>query len=236
MNNGIDHNLSIDKNNKFFNHFNFCNCKWCQLYGLPVLNEIELNEGKRYWFEVPKNASTSIKNSGIKIFRSCKKDSYHPGKLYDEIDSDVVPLVVYNDPVKRFISLCNDYFSEKHYNFHSNFGKKLFLEWKLLSDEQSIEIFTSIQKLEFIFKNFKNITSSEEVHHFYPQTFFVDQLKFKNFELVSIQNVCERFGIDGRNWYNSSKKNIKLDHFTEDQINLLKEIYSEDYKFIEKYT
>ena len=106
----------------------------------------------------------------------------------------------------------------------------------MLSDEQSIEIFTSIQKLEFIFKNLKNITSSEEVHHFYPQTFFVDQLKFKNFELVSIQNVCERFGIDGRNWYNASNKNIKLDHFTEDQINLLKEIYSEDYKFIEKYT
>ena len=130
MNNGIDHNLSIDKNNKFFNHFNFCNCIWCQVYGLPVLNEIKLNEGKRYWFEVPKNASTSIKNSGIEIFRACKKDSYHPGKLYDEIDSDVVPLVVYNDPVKRFISLCNDYFSEGYCNFHSNFGKKLFLEWE----------------------------------------------------------------------------------------------------------
>ena len=131
--NGLNHHQYIDKNNKFFDYFNFCDCVWCQLYGLPILNEIHLDEGKRYWFEITKNASSSIKDAYEgKIFRICSKDSYHPGNLYHEVRNDEIPIVVYSDPIERFITLLNDYFSVMNFNSHSRFGEDIF--------EQLIEI------------------------------------------------------------------------------------------------
>ena len=245
--NGLNHHQYIDKNNKFFDYFNFCDCVWCQLYGLPILNEIHLDEGKRYWFEITKNASSSIKDAYEgKIFRICSKDSYHPGNLYHEVRNDEIPIVVYSDPIDRFITLLNDYFSVMNFNSHSRFGEDIFKQldyfqmteedkYNLLPGEKN-EIISPEKRVEIIFDNFKSIKSIHSCHHFYPQTFFIDQKKFKHFELVERKDVSDRFKINGKKWIGSSTKSIQKDHFTEKQLDLVKKIYSEDYKFINKHT
>lgn len=234
--NGLNHHEYIDKNNKFFNHFNFCDCIWCQKYGLPVLYELPLIEGKRYWFEISKNASSSIKTAYRNTMRRmCAKESYHSGKLYDQVSSEEVPIVVYMDPVKRFITLCNDYFSNKYDNTHSKFGQNIFEELGVLQKGKQNESIPPEKRLEIIFDNLKKITSFHSCHHFYPQSFFVDQNKFKNFELVRREDVNERFNISKNNWINKSSKSILKENLTQKQINLIKEIYSDDYKFIKKH-
>ncbi len=244
--NGLNHHEYIDKNNKFFDHFNFCDCIWCQMYGVPILNEIHLDEGKRYWFEIPKNASSSIKDAYQgKIFRICSKDSYHPGNLYHEVSDNEIPIVVYTDPIERFITLFNDYFSVMNFNTHSKYGEHIFEQLGYFNsfekDKSNLrpglinETIPPEKRLEIIFNNFKLIESIHSCHHFYPQTFFVDQKKFKNFELVKRKDVTDRFKIHGMNWVGASTKSVRKEHFTEKQLNFIKEIYSEDYKFIEKH-
>lgn len=233
--NGNDHHTYIDKSDRFFDDFNFCDCRWCKKYGLPILNHIHLESQSRYWFEVPKNASTSIKTA-FKPERVCATNSYHSGKLYHELDDDIIPLVVYNDPIKRFISLCNDYFSRRWNNPHSQYGKNIFLRIGALKQNQEIESILPQERVKIIFDNFKEITSSEDVHHFYPQAFFVDQKKFKKFELIPIKDVYSKFSMEGKTWYNKSTPSIQIEHFTDEQIDKLKLIYSVDYNFIEKYS
>jgi len=245
--NGLNHHEYIDKDNKFFDHFNFCDCIWCQMYGVPILNEMHLDEGKRYWFEIPKNASSSIKDAYKgKILRICSKNSYHPGNLYHEVSDNEIPIVVYMDPIERFITLFNDYFSVENSNTHSRYGEHIFEQLGYFQmteeDKQNLrpgeksETIPPEKRVEIIFDNFKSIESIHTCHHFYPQTFFVDQKKFKHFELVERKDVTDRFKIYGSvNWIGASTKSVRKEHFTEKQLNLVKEIYSEDYKFIEKH-
>ena len=231
--NGIDHNLSIDKTHKFFDHFHFCDCWDCQRYGVPILNEVYIKGQLEYWFEIPKNASTSIKNYK-EFYRACVKESYHPGKLYHELDDTIVPIVVYNDPIKRFISLCNDYFSPHHCNKHSEIGHILLYKSGAIKKEDSVNVLSPEEKLKSIFSIFHKIKSKCSVHHFYPQTFFIDTDKFKNFELVPISEVNKRFDIEG-NYWNVSSKHMKVEHLSNEQIEFLKDLYSDDYQFISKH-
>jgi len=223
----------IDRNSNFFKYFNYCNCYWCQENDWPVLWKIDDSHETFYWFEIPKNASSTIKdfygkNSSISFEHIRRNETYH------QLNDSIKPIVVYDDPIDRFITLVNDYFSCG--NWHNIYGRYILADLGLIDvHDKDLEKFSPHEKLKIIFSNIKNLTDREQVHHFYPQKFFVDDLKFKDFELVYKKNINERFGINKSIWINKSKKHILKEHLVPEQIKLLVDIYEEDYKFISKF-
>lgn len=211
--------INIESN--YFNYFNFCECIWCRQTDWPALHKLN---GVDYWFEIPKNASSSIKHES--------EVRHHIRRNTDEYDqlneNEIFPLVVFSDPIQRFITLINDYFVEK--NFHYPYGQQICNNLQDLSIEEVVD---------FVFSNMKLITSEQQSHHFYPQTFFIDTEKFHKFEIIFKENrqeLIDRFDLNNKIWWNPTKnKIIGLEHFNEEQVNLIKTIYEEDYQFIEKY-
>ena len=76
------------------------------------------------------------------------------------------------------------------------------------------------KRLEIVLENLHHLSTDEQVHHFYPQTHFVDQQNFNNFTLVSMDQVSETFEVGS---YGKSITGMKI-NITDDQLQQLKDI------------
>jgi len=78
-----------------------CKCMWCHQVKWPYLQKLDENS---YWFEIPKNACTAVKNHF--------KLEPVPKEKYNEL-KDIVPIVIVRDPIERFVSNLDNYFNGK---------------------------------------------------------------------------------------------------------------------------
>ena len=195
--------------------FNKCRCFWCTKLDFPLLYNLD---GKQYWFEVPRSCSVTIKESFPDRKQVFRDD--------DEYDEAGVPIMIWTDPVDRFISCINAYVTPKQRYYA--YGQDVFSSLGYKLEELEIE-----EKVDLFFKNLSKITSQHQVHHFHPQCQFVDTKRFKKIEVVKREEVNDRFGIN--EVMNETVKEITRETFSKEQIEFIKRIYKSDYEFFEKY-
>jgi len=201
--------------------FNDCACYWCETLDWPLMYDLEDNNEK-LWFEVPRSCSVTIKESF-----PLRKQVLRHTRLYKRfIEEKKKPIMIFTDPIDRFISLINVYITpgQRYWDYgkdiFSSFGKDL----QVLGKEEKIELF---------FRNLNKITSGHQVHHFHPQCRFVDTANFENFEVVKREDVDKFFGTEKH--HNVTNKEITKEDLTATQIEFVKRAYASDYAFYEKY-
>lgn len=198
--------------------FNDCKCYWCQKLEFPLLYDLD---GEKIWFEVPRSCSVTIKES----FPHRKQVLRHTRK-YRQLTETDKPIVVFTDPLERFISLINVYLTDKQR--YTGYGKDIFSMFG-----KDLGACTKQEKIDLFFKNLDKINSNHQVHHFHPQCRFVDTENFEEFAVVLKKDVNDFFGIDQK--LNETTKDITLEDLREEQIEFVKRAYASDYEFLEKY-
>ena len=205
----------VDKDNFAFND---CKCYWCQQLEWPLMYDLD---GDKVWFEIPRSCSVTIKET----FPD-RKQIFRDSKEYKKIIKTKEPIVIFTDPVKRFISCINGYLAKSQRYYH--YGKDIFASFGVDLDNCNKD-----DKIEYFFDNFHKISSMHQVHHFHPQCRFVDTQQFKKFTIVERQDVNDFFDIN--KVYNFTQKEILQSDLKEHQINFIKSIYKSDYEFLKKY-
>jgi len=193
-----------------------CNCFWCQKLQFPLMYNLD---GERNWFEVPRSCSVTVKES----FPD-RKQIFRDTDEYDEARGK--PIVVYSDPVERFVSCINGYLVEKQRYYH--YGEDIFASFGVNLKECSKQ-----EKIDMFFEHFHKVNSSHQLHHFHPQAWFVDTKKFKKFTIVKKHDVSKTFNVKHK--LNQTKKEILAEDFSDQQLEFIKKIYADDYEFWEKY-
>ena len=201
--------------------FNDCNCYWCQKLEWPLMYDLE-NNHEKLWFEVPRSCSVTIKESfpkRVQVMRGTR--------LYNTlIKEGRKPIMIFTDPIDRFISLINVYLTPKQRYF--DYGKDIFSTF-----DKDINLISKEEKIDLFFRNLNKITGGHQVHHFHPQCRFVDTENFPEFEVVRREDVNKYFDIDVA--HNVTNKEITVEDFSEEQIEFIKRAYASDYAFFEKY-
>ena len=204
--------------------FNDCNCYWCQKLDWPLMYDLEPDNSEKLWFEVPRSCSVTIKESfpvRMQVMRGTR--------LYNKfIEQKKKPIMIFTDPIDRFISLINVYLTPKQR--YCDYGKDIFNTFS--ADITDIGI-TKSEKIDLFLRNLNKITSMQQVHHFHPQCRFVDTVNFEEIEVVRREDVNDYFNIT--EMHNVTQKDITAEDFTEEQIDFIKRAYASDYAFFEKY-
>tara|TARA_R110002153_G_scaffold43599_1_gene123314 strand:- start:49 stop:756 length:708 start_codon:yes stop_codon:yes gene_type:complete len=201
--------------------FNDCSCYWCQKLEWPLMYDLEDNNEK-LWFEVPRSCSVTIKES-FPLRRQVMRDT----RMYNRfIEEKKTPLMIFTDPITRFISLINVYLTEDQR--YADYGKDVFNSFG-----KDIASLSKPEKIELFFTNLNKITSGHQVHHFHPQCRFIDTENFENIKVVLKSEVNDYFDITAM--HNVTKKEITRQDFTEEQIDFIKRAYASDYAFLKKY-
>jgi hypothetical protein len=201
--------------------FNACSCYWCESLNWPLLYDLE-NNGEKLWFEVPRSCSVTIKES----FPLRKQVMRHTRLYKTFTEQKKKPIMIFTDPVDRFISLINVYLTERQR--YSDYGKDIFSTF-----DKDLDSISKQEKIDLFFANLNKITSGHQVHHFHPQCRFVDTDQFEEIEVVKREDVNDYFNITEK--HNVTKKDITQDDFTEEQLAFIKRAYASDYAFYEKY-
>ena len=179
-------------------------------------------DSDKLWFEVPRSCSVTIKESfpnRMQVMRGTR--------LYNKfIEQKKKPIMIFTDPIDRFVSLINVYLTSKQR--YCDYGKDIFSTFNV-----DIDAVTKTEKIDMFLRNLNKITGGHQVHHFHPQCRFVDTESFENIEVVKREDVNDYFGISEK--HNVTQKDITADDFTEEQIDFIKRAYASDYAFYEKY-
>lgn len=178
-----------------------CYCRYCApRKGFPVLWELKPDLG---WLEIPKNASKVIKE-----FNKGRKEIKDLTVEYPAV------VAVIRTPISRFKSLYNHYFID-------GYRKSIGLDWARRQRIDMSDPYKS-ETIQNVLDKLDTLASKEEVHHFYPQSYFIPK-GIKNLKLIPISEVTTWFDVPIKN--NSKFKKIEL---TKDQKEFLKELYKED--------
>ena len=201
--------------------FNDCNCYWCQKLEWPLMYDLE-NTGDKLWFEVPRSCSVTIKESFPKRIQVMRET-----RLYNTLVKEKKkPIMIFTDPIDRFISLINVYLTPKQRYY--DYGKDIFSSF-----DKDLNLLSKEEKIDLFFRNLNKITGGQQVHHFHPQCRFVDTESFEDIEVVKREDVNKYFDIDVT--HNVTDKQITAEDFSEEQIEFIKRAYASDYAFFEKY-
>lgn len=201
--------------------FNDCTCYWCEKLEWPLLYDLEDNN-ERLWFEVPRSCSVTIKESFPK-----RRQVMRGTKLYNRlVEEKKKPIMIFTDPIDRFISLINVYLADKQR--YSDYGKDIFSTFA-----KDLSALSKKEKIDLFFANLNKITSLHQVHHFHPQCRFVDTENFKDIEVVKREDVNKFFNISEH--HNVTNKEITKDDFTPEQVEFIKRAYASDYAFLKQY-
>jgi len=197
--------------------FNNCDCYWCTNLKWPLMYNLD---GKRYWFEIPRSCSVTIKET----FPD-RKQIFRADPEYDDVIENKIPIVVLADPMDRFVSLLNVYLTEgqRYYSY----GKDVFSKIGINLDNCS-----KYQKIDKFFENIHKFTGQHQVHHFHPQVMFIDTENFSEFQMVQKHGVSKFFDIE--TVHNKTRKEILESDLTDEQKDFIRLIYKKDYEFIEK--
>ena len=190
-----------------------CVCHWCKIVNWPLLHKID---DKTYWFEIPKNACTTIKNT--------LGENWVDKSEYKQLsEKGITPIVVYRDPLERFVSNLDNYFNGK--SKRTPFGAAFFKDILNLDMMQ----LTPQERVNAIFDNLDCLWAISQHHHFYPQHKFVDTKSFKELRIIPIRDVNSWLGKNKKD--NKTTKTITLDMLTNEHINMVLDMYKEDYDF-----
>lgn len=85
------------------------------------------------------------------------------------------------------------------------------------------------ERLDLLITNLHNLTSDEEVHHFYPQITFLDRNIFSDFKIISIGDLSEELDVEVKN---TTKKRTDV-NLNNEQKQYINNIYKEDYEFFD---
>ena len=180
------------------------------------------NNHEKLWFEVPRSCSVTIKESfpkRIQVMRGTR--------LYNTlIEENRKPIMIFTDPIDRFISLINVYLTPKQRYY--DYGKDIFASFDV-----DLNTISKEEKIDLFFRNLNKITGGHQVHHFHPQCRFVDTESFKDIEVVKREDVNKYFDIDVA--HNVTDKEITAEDFSEEQIEFIKRAYASDYAFFNEY-
>lgn len=199
--------------------FNDCGCYWCKTLEWPLMYDLD---GKKTWFEVPRSCSVTIKESFPK-----RKQLMRSTEEYEEAIENQKPVVVFTDPVERFLSCMNVYLvkGQRYYDY----GKDIFKSFGVDIEECTIK-----EKVDYFFRHLHKITDQHQVHHFHPQCRFVDTQNFSEFTIVTKQEVSTFFKTEKH--LNTTKYEITPRELSRDQKEFIKKIYKSDYDFYKKYS
>lgn len=189
--------------------FRSCGCNYCTKYKFPILWNISK---KNYWYEIPKNGSWSIKNR------------YKIRKVKDVAPVGSVIYIVWRDPIERFKSLFMHYFLEEG-------GRYVLAEEFFAKRGRTLKSYNIQERISLCLSFLEEFDSTMEVHHFYPQTYFLDTRFSDNFKIISIKDLSKELNTKTLNV--TSKKRSSGIKFTEEQLNLIRDIYRSDYEFMQ---
>lgn len=194
-----------------------CYCSYCKKTGgFPLLWRLTKYHD-RLWYEVPKNGSMTIK----KTFRPIRIP--YENILPEEHEKNLRPIMIYRDPVERFVSLFKHYFTEKGSRFKEGTG---FLDKMGFDRRDDLK-----ETFQFVLDNLDEIGDKEEIHHFYPQTRFVELDRFENFHWIRMDKLSRTLNV-GIEHHTEFDGDIILSEF---QLDTLKNVvYAEDYEMFEK--
>lgn len=171
------------------------------------------------WFEIPKNGSWTIKSTFNRKLKRFRKHQGYPDSLKEK-----PTLIVWRDPIERFESLF------KHYMIKQGIRYKLTEKY---FQRQGIDLakIPVNDRLKLMMDHIEHFSSLEEVHHFYPQTYFIDQNKFANYKILPLEELSVYLKVPVKNATKSDYSLILPDNFEKE----VREYYSEDYAFYEKH-
>lgn len=193
-----------------------CKCNYCTKNGWPLLWVLPNGDN---WFEIPKNGSWTIKSTFNRKLKRFRKHQGYPDSLKEK-----PTLIVWRDPIERFESLF------KHYMIKQGIRYKLTEKY---FQRQGIDLakIPVNDRLKLMMDHIEHFSSLEEVHHFYPQTYFIDQNKFANYKILPLEELSVYLKVPVKNATKSDYSLILPDNFEKE----VREYYSEDYAFYEKH-
>jgi len=187
-----------------------CECAYCAVNNMP--NIYHCNR-RLYWTEIPRNASSAM------------KDTFNWQLIpHSEITKHgvVKPIVIYRDPVERFVSLIDHYFNGAV--GRSPYGRDWFQE-VLNKDMLSL---TPKQRVDCVLESLDQLHNIAQRHHFLEQTKFIATDYFSEYTMIPLSEASKILNIGNSH---KSIRIIGIDHFDSDQIDKIKKIYHEDYVF-----
>lgn len=191
--------------------FRECKCFYCNVYGFPLLWKIP--KISSLWLEIPKNGSSVIKTTyGID-----RKTEY---MIKDWHTSPLLPiLVVLRDPMERFRSLYAHYFLEHGGRF--KFGEPVIGDRNALDPET----------IDYAMNKLLEMDSFHQVHHFYPQSFFVPKEFRTRIKPMWLHDLSKNL--------NLPKTNTTVESYTvkfnKQQEERIRDIYKQDYEMLEMW-
>ena len=191
--------------------FQECWCKYCKTYKFPALWHLGNNT---YWLEIPKNGSASMKTKydGRMAFIKNRTMMNH-----------VTPIIILRDPLTRFYGSFRHYFFEGAERFHrgKTFCKRLGI---------NIDTMDVSQRYKFLVQNLDKLSTVDEVHHFHPQTKFIDQVNFRRFRPIKIQDLSKLLAVSKINHTKHVGPPISKEFDS-----YIKSLYKEDYEFFKEH-
>lgn len=196
--------------------FQECDCWFCAHGYQKVIHTFEKDGVREFWVDIPKNASASIKAR----WELGEKPSIFPKALYKELDC--APLAVYRDPMDRFVSLLNHYLTPS--GSYGRFKKGTAALADIGVNINEVEL---PERISLFMGCLSKLTGFHQVHHFYPQTFWLPE-EFEKFTWIPMNKVSEVF--DALNTTPGSGK-ITKDMLTETQKHFILNEYKDDYDY-----
>lgn len=187
-----------------------CECAFC--ISSPMPNIYHCNK-KLFWVDVPRNASSSM------------KDTYNWQPItHNEITRYGVmrPIVIYRDPVQRFVSTIDHYFNGAV--GRSAYGRDYFQD---VLGKDMLQL-TPQQRVNLIFESLSELHKISQRHHFFEQVNYLATDYFSEYVMIPLAEASKILNIAVSH---RSVKIIGLDHFSTAQVKLVKDIYSADYEF-----
>lgn len=187
-----------------------CECNYCAISPLPNIHHCNR---RLYWVEIPRNASSAM------------KDTYNWQLIpHNEITKHgvVKPIVIYRDPVERFVSTVDHYFNGAV--GRSAYGRDYFQE-VLNKDMLSL---TPQERINCVIDSFDELWRISQRHHFLEQIKFIATDYFSEYVMIPLSEANKILNISQSH---KSVKIIGIDHLSSAQIAKIKTIYSADYDF-----
>lgn len=199
-----------------YGYFQNCNCAYCKRNG-GFPRHVFVRTINRNWFETPKNGTVSIK-WGCKLNRV---------GIHAKNNTEKPSIVVYRDPVDRFRSTFLHYFQEDGERFkplpHKNFGNGTEFFSNL---DYKIEELSLHERAEILLENLKKLDTRFEVHHWWPQ---IDFFNTDDIEIIPMSKINETFNIKA---ILNQQKKVDFE-FTNEQKNVIMDVYTIDYDWFE---
>lgn len=221
-----------------------CGCYYCELSPLP--NVYRCNS-RLFWIDIPRCGSSSMKGTFTWKFVNFVNelpDNPHEGDLYCTVNADppeishindrglwvvndlnaskIKPIVIYRNPVDRFIGLIDHYFNGM--DGRCEYGTDWFRDILGLT----VQDIDPIDRVQLVMENLDKLHLVGQKHHFYLQRRYLENCFFEEFTYISLNQLSNLLPVDHQH---PSISVITKDMFTLEHKKHIEEIYYQDYEY-----